>query len=137
MKRGIRPPAPRRAAAISFAAWLAGAAALPACATEACSDRDEHRLSHLVDLVLAEPGPTADAAEEALVAAGPPAILHVETGFYDAEPSGRRRLVEVLTRIGDPAALPILAHLAATDPDPDVRSDAAGGARALEGGPLP
>jgi len=131
-------------AAMPLAAWLAAVAApaallaaAPACAPRACSDRDERRLSRLVELVTGEPGPTADAAEEALVAAAGDAILYLETGLYDAEPPGRRRLVRVLTRIGDPAASPILSHLAAHDPDPDVRSEAAAGARALEGGRQP
>jgi HEAT repeat protein len=134
MNRGLRHAVHHRAA-ISFAAWLASTSLLPACA--ACSDREERRLVHLVELVLAEPGPTADAAEDALVASGSAAILYVETGLYEAEPAGRRRLVRVLARIGDPAASPIFAHLAARDPDPDVRSDAAAGARALESPPLP
>jgi len=133
MKRGIRLAAQRRAALIPLA-WLVAASA---CATESCSDRDERRLAGLVDLVLGEPGPTADAAEDPLVAAGAPAILYVETGLYDAESSGRRRLVRVLTRVGDRAATPILALLAERDPDPDVRSEAKAGARALEAGSLP
>jgi HEAT repeat protein len=134
MSRGIRQ-APRARAAVRLAAWLASAALLPAC--ESCSDRDERRIAHLVDLVLTEPGPTSDAAEEALIASGRAAILYVETGLYDADPAGRRRLVRVLTRIGDREASPILAHLAERDPDPEVRGDAAAGARALERPPLP
>ncbi|HKE13408.1 MAG TPA: HEAT repeat domain-containing protein [Kofleriaceae bacterium] len=122
----------RRIAASTAAAALA---ALPACAADACSDRHERRLTRLVELAVGEPGPTADAAEDALVAAGRAAILHVETGLYDAEPDGRRRLVQVLTRIGDREGRPILAYLAAHDPDPDVRADAAAGVRALAGGP--
>jgi len=135
--------APHRAGGVPIArlAALAAAAAVhQGCVAEACSDRDERRLARLVELVIAEPGPTADAAEQALVAAGPTAILYLETGLYDAEAAGRRRLVAVLTRIGDPAARPILAHLARRDPDPDVRGEAAAGARSLPGpedGPPP
>lgn len=135
MKCRVRHPWHERARAVSLAAWLA--AALSACATEACSDRGERRLARLVEIALAEPGPTADAAEDALVAAGRPAILYVETGLYDADPPGRQRLLRVLSRIADPAASPILAHLAERDPDPDVRGEAAAAARALEGRPLP
>ncbi len=124
------PVAVRRIAASAAAAALV---ALPACAADACSDRGERRLARLVELVIDEPGPTADAAEEALVAAGPAAILYLETGLYDAEPDGRRRLARILARIGDREGQPILAHLARHDPDPDVRAEAAAGARALPG----
>jgi HEAT repeats len=129
----------RTASSISRAAWLAvGVAALSsACVAEACSDRGERRMARLVELLLGEPGPVADAAEQDLVAAGRGAILYLETGLYDAEVAGRQRLIRVLTRIGDPAASPILGHLAATDPDPDVRTEAAAGARALENRPQP
>ena len=106
-------------------------AMLPGCAS--CSDRDERRLAHWVELVAGEPGPAADAAEEALVASGPAAILYLETGLYDAEPAARSRIARVLARIQDPAAAPILAHLAEHDPDPDVASEAEAGLRALEG----
>lgn len=85
-----------------------------------------------VAVVTGEPGPAADQAEEALVTAGHPAILYLETGLYDAEPRARRRIVHILSRIGDPAALPILAHLARRDPDPTVREAAEAGARTLE-----
>lgn len=132
MKRGIRLA--RRRAALIPLAWIIGQAA---CTSESCSDAGERRLARLVEIALAEPGPTADAAEEALVAAGPPAILYVETGLYDADPAGRRRLVRILTRLGDREAAPILALLAARDPDPSVRSEAGAGARSLEARPLP
>ena len=116
---------------IAASAASAALVALPACAADACSDRGERRLARLVELAIAEPGPTADAAEQALVAAGRSAILYVETGLYDAEPDGRRRLVRILSRIGDREGRAILTHLAEHDPDPDVRADAADGARAL------
>ena len=132
MKRGIRLA--RRREALIPLAWVMGQIA---CAGESCSDGEERRLARLVEIALAEPGPTADAAEAALVAAGPPAILYVETGLYDADPAGRRRLVRILTRLGDREAAPILALLAARDPDPDVRSEASAGARSLEAGSLP
>lgn len=113
-------------------AWLfAWLLAVPGCAS--CSDRGERRLAHWVELVAGEPGPAADAAEEALVASGHAAILYLETGLYEAEPAARSRIARVLARIADPAAAPILAHLAKHDPDPDVASEAEAGLRALEG----
>lgn len=121
-----------RRRAVSVAVSLAAAAPL-ACSADACSDRTARRLARLVELTTGEPGPMADAAEEALVATGRPAILYLETGLYDAEPAARRRIARVLTRLGDHEVAPILSHLAERDPDPDVRSEAEAGLRALEG----
>ena len=138
MKPGHRPAVQRAAAAPAAARRIAASAAaalvaLPACAADACSERAERRLARLVELAIDEPGPTADAAEEALVAAGPAAILYLETGLYGAEPDGRRRVARILARIGDREGQPILVHLARHDPDADVRAEAAAGARALPG----
>lgn len=102
-------------------------AVVPSCAPAACSDEDDRRLGRWVERMAGEPGPTADAAEDALVARGRDAILFLETGLYDAEPRARRRIVRALVKIGDREAAPILAHLARRDPDPDVRGDAARG----------
>jgi HEAT repeat protein len=139
MNPGHRPAVQRAAAAQATARRIAASAAaaafvaLPACAADACSERGERRLARLVELAIDEPGPTADAAEEALVAAGPAAILYLETGLYGAEPDGRRRVARILARIGDREGQPILIHLARHDPDADVRAEAAAGAGALPG----
>jgi HEAT repeat protein len=71
------------------------------------------------------------------VASGHEAVLYLETGLYDAEPRARRRVVKTLRRIGDPAALPILDHLARRDPDEAVRNAAADAHAALEGASRP
>ena len=86
-------------------------------------------------MLIGEPGPRADAAEEALVASGGAAILYLETGLYDAEPRARRRIARTLARIGDRAALPILVQLARRDPDEEVRKAAEVARAALEGAP--
>jgi hypothetical protein len=114
-------------------AWLAAVVAMAAPGCASCSDREERRLAHWVEIICGEPGPTADLAEEALVAAGAAAILYLETGLYEAEPAARGRIARVLARLRDPAARPILAHLAEHDPDPDVASEAEAGLRSLEG----
>jgi hypothetical protein len=122
-------------------AWLcllvivgAGACAPEGCS--ACSDRDERRIEHWVDLVVREPGPTGDGAARALIEHGSGAIQYLETGLYDAEPAARRRIVKVLVGIEDPVAIPILEHLAGRDPDPDVRWEAERGLAAF-GAPSP
>lgn len=111
--------------------------ALSSCAPRACSDEEERRLGRWVEALVGEPGPRADAAEEALVASGAEAILYLETGLYDAEPRARRRVVKTLARIGDRTALPILDHLARRDPDETVRAAAAAARSALEGAVAP
>lgn len=110
--------------------------ALSSCAPTACSDEEDRRLVRWVEVMVGEPGPRADAAEEALVASGREAILYLETGLYDAEPRARRRVVKTLVRIGDRAALPVLDHLARRDPDESVRAAAAAArAKLVEGTP--
>ncbi len=111
--------------------------ALSSCAPSACSDEEDRRLGRWVEALVGEPGPRADAAEEALVASGGEAILYLETGLYDAEPRARRRVVKTLARIGDRAALPILDHLARRDPDEAVRNAAGAAEKALEGASAP
>lgn len=111
--------------------------AVTSCAPSACSDEEDRRLGRWVEALVGEPGPRADAAEEALVASGGEAILYLETGLYDAEPRARRRVVKTLARIGDRAALPILDHLARRDPDESVRNAAGAAEKALEGASAP
>jgi HEAT repeat protein len=111
--------------------------ALSSCAPSACSDEEDRRLVRWVEVLVGEPGPRADAAEESLVASGSEAILYLETGLYDAEPRARRRVVKTLRRIGDRAALPVLDHLARRDPDETVRNAAAAARAALEGASAP
>lgn len=110
---------------------------LSSCAPSACSDEEDRRLARWVQVLIGEPGPRADAAEESLVASGRDAILYLETGLYDAEPRARRRVVRTLARIGDRAALPVLDHLARRDPDETVRQAAAAARTALEGAAAP
>jgi HEAT repeat protein len=115
---------------------LVAALALPACAARACSDDDERTAIREIEVLTGEPGGAADAAERRLIARGAAAIPYLETGLYSAEPAARRRVVRVLVKIGDPAAAPILAHLARRDPDPDVRAAAAAGLERLGPAPL-
>lgn len=84
-----------------------------------------------MDLLISTDETESRAAEEALVAHGAGAVAVVETGLYNAEAPGRRRVIRVLVRIGDPAALPILEHLARFDPDRSVREAARRGAARL------
>lgn len=122
---------PVRRARARLVALACACALASACAPEACSDREERRLERAVELLIGEPGPTADAAERALIDSGSAAIQYLETGLYDATPRARRRIVKALVGIGDPTAVPILLHLERRDPDPDVRAAAAAGRAAL------
>lgn len=104
--------------------------ALAACA--GCASDQGRRAEREVELLVGEPGPMADAAEDLLVARGRGAIVYLETGLYDADPHGRRRIIKVLVEIGDRDATPILAYLAEHDRDPAVRQAAAEGREKLE-----
>ena len=100
------------------------------CAPRACDDRDD-RIARDVELLLGDSKPAADAAHERLVAYGRPAIVMLESGLYQAEPPGRRRIVRALVAIGNPEAIPILRHLAEHDADEAVRAEAKRGLTAL------
>ncbi len=91
----------------------------------ACSGGMDRTIEHEVELLVGEPGRRADIAEVRLVARGKAAILFLETALYDADPAGRRRVIRTLGKIGAPEVAPILAHVAANDPDEEVRGVAA------------
>jgi HEAT repeat protein len=117
----------RALAPLVLALWLT----VPACAPRACSDEDERTTAREVEVLTGEPGGAADSAERRLLSRGAAAIPYLETGLYSAEATARRRVVRVLVELGDPAARPILAHLARRDPDPDVRQAAEAGLATL------
>lgn len=103
-------------ALVSVCLWLAGSS---------CRGSDDNKLEVYVDALLAESGALTDDASNALVARGSESIVILEAGLYRASADGRRRILRTLGRIGDPAAQPIYEHLAALDPDEDVRALAA------------
>jgi hypothetical protein len=121
----------RAAAALALTLWLS------ACAPPACQGDADRQLQHDVELVVKDDGPISQAAAERLRRGGAGAIAVVETGFYAAEPPARLRLVRVLRDIGSDEATPILAHLAASDPDPDVRAAADAAKTAISHGRAP
>lgn len=98
----------------------------------ACTSTDDQRIEHEVEVLIAEPGAAADAAEAALVSRGRAAILFLETGLWEADARGRERVLRTLEKIGDPEALPIAEYVARRDVDPEVRERAARVVRALE-----
>jgi HEAT repeat protein len=105
--------------------YLAVLLLLSAACARACSDEDELTMAREVEVLVGEPGAQADAAEQRLLRRGSEAIPYLETGLYSAEPAARRRVIRVLSEIGDPAADPIFDYLARRDPDPEVRLAAA------------
>jgi HEAT repeat protein len=107
-----------------FAVSLAMVSAIAACAPPACTESDERAARKDVKTLVDDDGPLAEAARARLVARGPGAIAVVETGLYSANPPARLRLVRTLAEIRSREAEPILAHLVAHDPNPDVREAA-------------
>jgi len=100
------------------------------CAPHACDDSDD-AMARDVEILLGESTTASESAHARLVSRGRAAIVMLESGLYQAEPLGRRRIVRALVEIGHPDAIPILRHLARTDPDEAVRADAAEGLTAL------
>jgi hypothetical protein len=76
----------------------------------------------LIALTPAE-GSTTQAVDR-LVARGRRALPPVEAALHTADVSGRKNLVLVLRKIGDPDAVPLLRHIALFDPAPDVSREA-------------
>lgn len=66
-----------------------------------------------------------------VVAKGSHALPDIEQEFHGADNEGRKRLLEALRLIKDPAALPFVRYVARRDDDDKVRKDAARVARAL------
>ena len=85
--------------------------------------RDDDALRGDVQLVAALPEPSPRAVER-LVVHGRRAIPLVEAALHTAEPPGRKNLLLLLRRIGDPDAVPLLRHYALYDPEPEVRVEA-------------
>jgi HEAT repeat protein len=121
----------RRARIVLLLATLSG------CAPPACSDEEDTVMLRDVELVAGEEGRLSRDAADRLAQAGGRAVALVETGLYAIDPAGRRRLVKVLARTGSPEARPVLEHLAARDPDPEVRAQASAGLRELGAPPAP
>ena len=66
-----------------------------------------------------------DAAADALVRIGQPAVESLIASLKDSDLSCHRRIADVLVKIGQPAVEALIACLAAKDGDSDVRRQAA------------
>ncbi len=97
---------------------------LASCAPPACSESPERVVRGDVKLLVEDDGALADAARQRLVGRGRDAIALLETGLYAANPPARLRIVRALAEIGSSEARPILVHLEAHDPNPEVRQAA-------------
>ncbi len=103
-------------------AWFVLLLLLSACTPPACADGGDQAARHDTALVAENDGLIGQAAADRLARRGPTVIAVVETGLYAADPAGRRRLIRLMQRISPAEAAPIFRHLAAHDPDPDVRA---------------
>lgn len=97
---------------------------LIACLTlVACNGADEDIRAN-VALLSQREGALAMAAADHLAGIGRRAIPAIESALHTATPRGRKNLVMALRKIGDADAVPLLGHLAAYDPSPDVAREA-------------
>lgn len=94
------------------------------CTPHACNEEGDRQIRTEVEFLVGEAGPLADRAHVRLVERGSDAIPILETGLYQGDAAGRRRVIEVLSDIGSAAARPILEHVERRDPDPAVRAAA-------------
>ena len=97
--------------------WLVVALLAGGCAV------DEESIRVDVQLLAALPEPNPRAVER-LLAHGRRALPPIEAALHTADASGRKRLVLLLGRLGDPEAAPLLRHFALYDGAPEVRREA-------------
>ena len=94
----------------------------------ACSDKTDDEVRAATTLLLAQAeNPSLEQTSRAadrLARLGRPAIPTIESALHTANPTGRKALIMALRKIGDPEAVPLLAHRAQHDPAPDVQREA-------------
>jgi HEAT repeats len=95
------------------------AAAAPGCSTDDDAIRADVQL-----VAMMPPEGSATQAAERLAKHGRRALPPVEAALHTADVTGRKNLVLVLRKIGDPDAVSLLRHLALFDAAPDVRREA-------------
>ncbi|MBI5478716.1 MAG: HEAT repeat domain-containing protein [Deltaproteobacteria bacterium] len=102
--------------------WLLVALlALPACTRRELRERE---IRDEVETIAAREGPLAERAMEELRRFGRDAIPPIEAALPKAKPTGQLNLVMALRRLGDPAAIPLLRHLALRNETEAVRIEA-------------
>jgi len=89
----------------------------------ACNDADDDIRAN-VTLLCNHEGTLATAAAEHLQRYGRRAIPTIEAAMHTATPTGKKNLILALRKIGDAEAVPLLAHMAQFEPNPDVRREA-------------
>lgn len=94
-----------------------------ALAVAACNDGDGD-IGANVALLSQREGTLASAAAAHLARYGRSAIPSIEAALHTAKAPGRKNLIMGLRQIGDVEAVPLLRHLAAYDPSPDVAREA-------------
>ena len=97
-----------------------------------CANDDARMIQKEVELLVGEPGLLADEAERSLVNRGSIVIPILETGLYIGDVQGRKKVIRVLQKIGDPKGLPIVQFLAINDKESQVRESASHAISVLE-----
>jgi len=105
----------RRASTLLVLALLAG---------PACEDTSHGDIADEINILVRRNDQLVPPAMERLAAYKRAAIPQMETSLHTASPAGRLHLITVMERIGDPAATPILRHVALFDVTPEVRAAA-------------
>jgi hypothetical protein len=97
---------------------LAFALALPLCG---CEDQSYREIGREVSVLVRRDDGLVPPAQERLAAFGRRALPQIETAMHTAPLHGRLALIEVLDRISDEEAVPVLRHFAVYDSAPEVR----------------
>jgi hypothetical protein len=90
--------------------------------TAACEDRSYRDIGADLRVVTSRDDAFVPGAMARLVGRGRRAIPQIETALHTASPAAKLRLLQVLERIADPEAAPLLRHCARWEEAPEVRA---------------
>ena len=104
--------------------WLGLATLVAVVVTLGGCTRDDDLIRVEVQKLTLAEGEAANATAERLTRHGRRALPSIEAAMHTADEHGRKNLVLALRRLGDVESVPLLLHLGAYDPSPDVRREA-------------
>jgi hypothetical protein len=110
-------------------------ASVAASGLAGCEDVNHGDIADEINILVKRNDELVPPAVERLTAFRRTAIPQIETALHTAAPPGRLHLLTALEAIGDPAAIPVLRHVALFDVTSEVRDAAEAALRRWGSGP--